>query len=101
MERHKAANFSYNGAASGGANTGTPAIFQAHSPATEPAANRQYDLSISSVSERGTSYIIIATPVTSSPQSGDGVLFYYSDGRKAWDSNADGNLSTAEFCWSC
>ena len=101
MERHKAANFSYNGAASAGANTGSPSIFQTYSPSTAPEANKKYDLSISTVSPTGTSYIIIATPVVSTPQAGDGVLYYFSDGRKAWDANSDGNLSTAEFCWSC
>lgn len=101
MERHKAANFSYNGAASSGSNTGSPSIFQTYSPATEPEANKKYDLAISSVSSTGTSYVITATPVTSTPQQGDGVLYYFSDGRKAWDVNGDGNLSTAEYCWSC
>jgi type IV pilus assembly protein PilE len=100
MERHKAANFSYNGAASSG-NTGAPSIFQSYSPSTESEANKKYDLSISSVSPTGTSYVIIATPVSSTPQAGDGVLYYFSDGRKAWDVNDDGNLATAEYCWSC
>ncbi|TDF38631.1 type IV pilin protein [Alteromonadaceae bacterium M269] len=101
MERHKAANFSYNGAGVAGANTGAPSVFQTHSPSTEPAADKKYDLAISTVSATGTSYIITATPVSSSPQQGDGVLYYFSDGRKAWDINDDGNLSASEFCWAC
>ena len=101
MERHKAANFTYNGAGAAGANTGSPAIFQSYSPSTEQSSNKKYDLAISTVSATGTSYVITATPVTSSPQQGDGVLYYFSDGRKAWDINSDGNLSTSEYCWSC
>jgi type IV pilus assembly protein PilE len=101
MERHKAANFSYNGAATAGANTGSPSVFQAYSPASELETNKKYDLAISSVSATGTSYVITATPVTSGPQQGDGVLYYFSDGRKAWDVNGDGALATVEYCWSC
>lgn len=97
MERHKMANFTYAGAALAGANTGKPAIFADHSPASEPAANKQYDLIIESMSAAGTAYRLKATPV-----SGDnGALYFYSDGRKAWDKNNDANLASAEYCWRC
>ncbi len=101
LERHKAANFSYQGAATGGADTGTPAVFRTFSPSGEPEVNKKYDLSILTMSATGTSYSLKATPVSSSTQSGDGALFYFSDGRKAWDSNSDGSLSASEYCWSC
>ncbi|MFQ3197110.1 MAG: type IV pilus assembly protein PilE [Paraglaciecola sp.] len=97
MERHKAVSFSYAGAAEGGADIGNPAIFAHHSPASEPAANKQYDLSIESVSAAGTRYRLKATPVTGN----DGSLYVYSDGRKAWDKNNDGNLASEEYCWRC
>ncbi|MDF2178222.1 type IV pilin protein [Aliiglaciecola sp. CAU 1673] len=101
MERHKAANYSYKGAASGGADTGSPAIFHAYSPSTEPVANKRYDLTIDTVSASGSSYVLKAKPVTGTSQKDDGALFYYSDGRKAWDQNNNGSVSAQEFCWSC
>jgi type IV pilus assembly protein PilE len=101
MERHKAANFSYAGAANGGADTGGPAIFQTYSPSGEPVANKKYDLTIETVSASGTSYRLKATPVNGGMQSDDGPLYIYSDGRKGWDKNKDGNLAVSEYCWSC
>lgn len=100
MERHKAANFSYKGAAEAG-DTGTPAVFHGHSPASEPAANKRYDLTIEQVSASGNSYQIKASPVAGTPQDGDGDIFYFSDGRKAWDQNNDNALAASEYCWSC
>lgn len=101
LERHKAANYSYQGAAAGGANTGAPGVFRTFSPSSEPAANKKYDLSILTVSANGLSFSLRAQPVATSTQAGDGALFYFSDGRKAWDRNADGGLTADEFCWSC
>lgn len=97
MERHKAVSFSYSGGAEGGADIGKPAIFAHYSPATEPAANKQYDLSIEAVSASGTSYRLKATPVAGN----DGALYFFSDGRRAWDQNNDGNLTSEEYCWRC
>ena len=101
MERHNASNYTYAGAATAGADTGAPAIFAAHSPASEPAANKNYVLSIDSVATNGQGFVIKAVPDTSSSVAGSGNLFYYSDGRKAWDSNANGTIETSEFCWGC
>ncbi len=101
MERHRAANFTYNGAASGGGNTGAPGIFNTYSPSSEPEAKKKYNLAIDSVSTNGTSYVISATPVAGTIQEGDGKLFYYSDGRKAWDQNNNGSVGANEFCWQC
>jgi type IV pilus assembly protein PilE len=102
MERHSASNFGYAGAASGGSDTGTPAVFAGHSPASEPAANKKYDLSIEAVDANGLTYEIKATPVTGSITQNDGAIFLYSDGRKAWDKNNSGGAPGAgEFCWSC
>jgi len=101
MERHKAANFTYQGAATGGADIGAPTVFQRYSPASEPESNKKYDLTILTMSANGLTYSLKATPVSTSTQSGDGSLFYYSDGRKAWDNNKDGSISANEYCWSC
>ena len=101
MERHKAANFTYEGAASGGGYTGSPTNFSSHSPASEPAANKRYDLSIDMVSANGVSYRIKAQPVSGTDQAGDGNLFVFSDGRKAWDKDSSGSLSSTEYCWGC
>lgn len=101
MERHKAANFTYKGAASGGSDTGAPEIFHTHSPANEPATNKKYTLTIDAVSTSGNSYLIKATPVSGTMQANDGAIFYFSDGRKAWDKDKSGSISSAEYCWSC
>ncbi|MFC3094730.1 prepilin-type N-terminal cleavage/methylation domain-containing protein [Alteromonas sediminis] len=101
MERHYNANFSYGGAAAGGANTGQPAAFAGHSPAAEPQAERRYDLRITAVNGTGSSYEITASPVSGTPQAGDGIIVYYSDGRKGWDQNNNGAIEASEFCWSC
>ena len=99
MERHKAANFSYKAAADSTADTGKPAIFHQHSPSAELYGKRKYDLYITSAS--GSAYLIEARPVTGTSQAGDGKVAFYSDGRRAWDKNNNGTLSTTEYCWSC
>jgi len=101
LERHKAATYSYKAAAEGGSNTGKPTVFHAHSPSSEPAAKKKYDLTIDSVSASGNSYVLIAKPVSSSAQTGDGNLHLFSDGRKAWDINNNGAIANSEYCWSC
>lgn len=101
MERHKAATFTYSGAASGGGNTGSPGFFNNWSPSTEPVANKKYNLSINSVSASGISYVLTATPISGTSSAGDGTIYYYSDGRKAWDNNDDGSLASSEYCWVC
>jgi type IV pilus assembly protein PilE len=101
MERHSASNFSYKGAAVSSGDTGAPAIFATYSPASEPADNKKYTLSIYSVSTNGQSYKLKATPVAGSLVAGNGDLFLYNDGRKGWDVNADGALALSEYCWRC
>ncbi|MDO6694025.1 type IV pilin protein [Aliiglaciecola sp. 3_MG-2023] len=101
MERHKASTYSYKGAAESAADTGKPAIFHSYSPSSEPATNKKYDLTIESVSASGSSYMITATPVSGTSQAGDGNVYYYSDGRKAWDKDNSSSLSSSEYCWGC
>jgi type IV pilus assembly protein PilE len=99
MERHKAASFSYKAAAVSAADTGSPAIYHIHSPSAEPYANRKYDLTINQAA--GSNYVLEAKPTSSTMQNGDGSLFFYSDGRRAWDKDNSGAVSAAEYCWSC
>ena len=99
MERHKAASFSYKAAAASAADTGKPAIFHQHSPSAELYDDRKYDLYISEAS--GSAYLLEAKPVSGTSQAGDGNVAFYSDGRRAWDTNNNGTFSTTEFCWSC
>ncbi|MGJ8681986.1 type IV pilin protein [Paraglaciecola sp.] len=99
MERHKAASFTYKGAAQSAADTGTPGVFLGHSPSAEPYANRSYDLLITVAT--GTSYVVEARPLSSSVQAGDGSVYLYGDGRRAWDSNSNGSIGNNEFCWKC
>ena len=100
MERHRAATFSYLGAAVDASDTGKPRVFSHFSPASETVANKRYDLTIHTVTA-GVSYVLRARPVMGTVQAADGDLWYYSDGRKAWDSNDDGDISDSEFCWRC
>lgn len=101
MQRHKAANYTYKGAAESDADTGKPQVFHAHSPSSEPLANKKYDLTIDSVSTSGTSFVIIASPVSGTSQQDDGDLYFYSDGRKAWDKDDNNTLGISEYCWGC
>jgi type IV pilus assembly protein PilE len=99
MERHKAASFSYKAAADSAADIGKPAIFHQHSPSAERYDKRKYDLYISEAS--GGAYLIEAIPVLGTSQVGNGKVAFYSDGRRAWDTNNNGSFSTTEYCWSC
>lgn len=99
MERHKAASFSYKAAADSAADIGKPAIFHQHSPSAERYDKRKYDLYISEAS--GGAYLIEAIPVLGTSQVGNGKVAFYSDGRRAWDTNNNGSFSTTEYCWNC
>jgi type IV pilus assembly protein PilE len=99
MERHKAANYRYTGAAASGADTGAPAIFAQHSPTSENPQNKKYHLLITRADNH--SYLLEAEPVTGSSAEGNGALYLFSDGRKAWDQNNNGTIETNEYCWRC
>ncbi|MCP3428938.1 type IV pilin protein [Opacimonas viscosa] len=101
MERHKAAHFSYAGAAASGADTGAPTVFQTFSPATGTNSAKDYDLTVSAINGNGLTYVLKATPVTGSPLASDGALYVFSDGRKGWDKNNNGSLEASEYCWRC
>lgn len=101
MERHKLANYTYKAAAINGENTGQPTVFATYSPSQEPMANKRYELTICTLNATGTQYTIKATPVSDGIMFGNGDLYYFSDGRKAWDKNNDGIVSIDEYCWKC
>lgn len=106
MERHKATTFSYEGAAGTQAapeDTGEPWVYPSHSPADGPAADKRYDLTIENVDNNGRFYEIRATFSGPGAMAGNvsGMLSIFSDGRKAYDQNRDGNYQADEFCWNC
>ena len=97
MERHYSRGFTYGGAASGGGDTGAPDgnVYVAQAPIDGGAA--YYNLTISAAD--GDSYTLRATPIAGSRQAGDGFLQIDSLGRRGWDADNNGVLSTAEFTW--
>jgi type IV pilus assembly protein PilE len=101
MERHHASSYTYKGAGIGGANIGQAKIFAAHSPSSEPAVNRKYDLTIDDVSYNGLTYRLKAAPLLSGLLASNGALYIYSDGRRAWDADNNGIIAASEYCWSC
>ena len=108
MEKHKATTFSYKGAAGSEAtptDTGVPWIYSDQSPANNPTAEKVYSLTIHDVGSNGRTFELRATPYASGPVGSgsmkEGMLSYFSDGRKAYDANKDGSYAASEFCWSC
>ncbi|MBW8191885.1 prepilin-type N-terminal cleavage/methylation domain-containing protein [Neiella marina] len=101
MEAHKAQQYTYEGAASSGGDTGAPAIFNSWSPADQPAANKQYDLTIHAINDNGRNFELRATPTTTAVVKSDGKLMFNSLGQKAWDSNNDSSFASSEYCWDC
>jgi len=84
MERHYTTNGTYEGAAAGGADTGTPTIFSTTSPTD--GSTVYYNLTISAAD--ASSYTLQATAVGA--QAGDGNLQYTSTGVKRWDRDNNG-----------
>ncbi|WP_341206232.1 prepilin-type N-terminal cleavage/methylation domain-containing protein [uncultured Psychrosphaera sp.] len=109
LEQYKLFNVSYFGAAGSQVtpeNTGAPWIFQSYSPADKPEQKRLFNLSILYVSDSGLEYQIVATPIENKTvhtqkRPSFGRLIYYSDGRKGYDKNNDGEFSATEMCWDC
>ncbi len=93
MERHYATNNSYQGAASGGADTGAPAIYPDEVPLD--GNNKYYDLTIQSAA--ASSFTLRATP--KGAQAGDGMLELDSTGVRRWDSDGIGGFGAGENTW--
>jgi type IV pilus assembly protein PilE len=85
MERFYTNKGSYAKAATGGADTGAPAIFSTKSPID--GNNAFYNLKI--VSANGTAYVIAAEPINA--QAGNGILVLKSTGARGWDANNTAN----------
>jgi type IV pilus assembly protein PilE len=107
MEKHKATTFSYEDAAGtvdAPTDTGKPWIYDDQSPANT-GADAIYNLTIEAVGNNGRTFEIRATPVSSGPvgqgSMKEGMMSYFSDGRKALDADKDGAYSASEFCWNC
>lgn len=107
MEKHKSVTFSYAGAAGtqdAPEDTGTPWIYDDQSPANT-GADAIYTLTIEAVGNNGRTFEIRATPVSDGPvgsgSMAEGMMSYFSDGRKALDADRDGAYSASEFCWKC
>ncbi|MGF2736546.1 type IV pilin protein [Marinobacter sp. DUT-1] len=94
MERHYATNNSYEGAASGGADTGAPAIYPDEAPLD--GNTKYYDLTIQAAD--ATSFTLRASP--KGAQAGDGMLELDSTGARRWDSDASTSFDTGENTWS-
>ncbi|WP_081849594.1 type IV pilin protein [Marinobacter nitratireducens] len=93
MERHYATANSYEGAATGGGDTGSPGIFPDEAPLE--GNNKFYDLTITAAS--GTGYTLRATP--KGVQAGNGILELDSTGARRWDEDNSGGFGTGENDW--
>ncbi|MDZ7803060.1 type IV pilin protein [Thiohalophilus sp.] len=93
MERHYTENYTYEGAATGGNDTGTPAIFPTEAPLD--GDSKSYDLTIQSAD--ATTFVLRADPKNS--QSSDGFLEITSTGQRRWDKNNDGAIGANEDTW--
>ncbi len=96
MERHFTETNSYQKAAVGNADTGTPRIYSATSPIDGDTP--YYDLRIMAATQ--TTYRIRATPISSSAQKNDGFLeLLHTDSKGRWDRDNNGSLSSSETGW--
>lgn len=97
MERHFNQNYSYEAAASGGADTGAPlpSVFPSQSPLD--GGNPMYNLTVFAADR--TSFTVQATPISGGRQDGDGLLTLDSLGQRGWDKNSDGTVGSSELTW--
>jgi len=95
MERHFSTNSSYLGAATAGADTGSPSVFSTQAPVD--GANKSYNLTISAAA--ATTYTLRATPIAGGPQATDGMLELDSTGARRWDRSNNSAFGSDENCW--
>lgn len=93
MERHYSINGSYLGAAAGGANTGTPAIFAAACPID--GGDATYNLTIQAAT--ASTYTLQAVPVADQANDKCGTLTITNTGAKNVSGAAAG--TTWQDCW--
>lgn len=94
MERYFTANNTYLGAATGGANTGAPAIYSTESPID--GSTKFYNLTIQAAT--ATTFTLRATPKNA--QAGDGMLEIDNTGARRWDANANNTFDAGENTWN-
>lgn len=94
MERHHTTNSTYEGAATGGSDTGAPGIFPDEAPLDSGV--KYYDLTIQAAD--ATSYTLRASP--KGVQAGDGILELSSTGARGWDRDASGGIGAGEDNWT-
>ncbi len=95
MEKYRAVNYTYLGAADGNADTGVPAstLHPAQCPIDGDAL---YNLTIQAAT--ANAFTLQATPVGA--QTGDGALRINNLGQRFWDQNADGTWASTENTWN-
>lgn len=94
MERHFTANNTYMAAASGGGNTGAPAIYPTEAPLD--GGTKFYNLTIQAAT--ATTFTLRATPKNG--QAGDGMLELDNTGARRWDANKNGAFDAGENTWN-
>ncbi len=98
MERFAGINFTYEGAADGGGDTGAPASNVCSATSPSAGGDTIYNLSIQAAD--GDSYTLRATPVAGSLVAADGMLELDSSGDRRWDRNNDGDFEDSnETTW--
>lgn len=97
MERHFQQNYSYEGAANGGNDTGAPAATTFPTQAPIEGNNPSYDLTITAADDTG--FTLRATPIAGGRQDGNGILELDSLGRRGWDADNDGTIAAGERTW--
>lgn len=100
LEKYYLEHYSYQGATlnSGEGNT---LSYAPYSPSEEAEDRKQFDLVIDSISADGESYVLKAEPIHQLAAHGQGAMYYFSDGRRGWDKNNNGQLEQSEYCWRC
>lgn len=95
MERYYTTNSSYEGAAAGGNDTGSPAIFPDQAPLD--SSDKYYNLTIQAAD--ASSFTLRATPIVNGAQDGDGFLELTSAGIRRWDQDNSGAIDGGENTW--
>ncbi len=95
MARFQSQNLTYIGAAATVPGAPVATLFPSKAPLH--SKDKTYNLTIESLT--ASSYRLRATPISGSPQDGDGFLELLSTGQQNWDKNNDGTISSGEQTW--
>lgn len=96
MERRFNQDYTYEGAAAAGNDTGAPdpSVFSSVAPIEGQAS---YNLTIAAADDSG--YTLRATPIAGGRQANDGIIELDSLGRRSWDRDNNGSFSDDERNW--